>query len=114
MKAPFAGTITQVNFQSGEWVIPGQAILALADLANPRIETTDLSEKDIPQVEVGQPVTILIEALNEEVTGVVSEIAPLAETLGGDVVYKTTIDLDSLPAGLRSGMSVEVQFGAGQ
>ena len=114
MKAPFAATVTQVNFQSGEWVIPGQAILALADLANPRIETTDLSEKDIPQVEVGQPVTILIEALNEEVTGVVSEIAPLAETLGGDVVYKTTIDLDSLPAGLRSGMSVEVQFGAGQ
>lgn len=114
MKAPFAGTVTQVNFQSGEWVIPGQAILALADLANPRIETTDLSEKDIPLVEVGQPVTILIEALNEEVTGRVAEIAPLAEILGGDVVYKTTIDLDTLPAGLRSGMSVEVQFGTDQ
>ena len=114
MKAPFAGTITQVNFQSGEWVIPGQAILALADLAHPRIETTDLSEKDIPQVEVGQLVTILIDALNQEVSGRVAEIAPLAETLGGDVVYKTTIDLDSLPPGLREGMSVEVQFGAGE
>jgi multidrug resistance efflux pump len=114
MKAPFAGTITQVNFQSGEWVIPGQAILALADLAHPRIETTDLSEKDIPQVEVGQLVTILIDALNQEVSGRVAEIAPLAETLGGDVVYKTTIDLDSLPPGLREGMSVEVQFGKSQ
>jgi len=114
MKAPFAGTITQVNFQSDEWVIPGQAIMALADLEHPRIETTDLSEKDIPQVEVGQPVTILIEALNQEVTGHVAEISPLADTLGGDVVYKTTIDLDTLPPGLRSGMSVEVQFGAGE
>ena len=114
MKAPFAGTVTQVNFQSGEWVIPGQAILALADLAHPRIETTDLSEKDIPQVEVGQPVSVLIEALNQQVAGVVAQIAPLAETLGGDVVYKTTIDLDSLPPGLRAGMSVEVQFGTGE
>jgi multidrug resistance efflux pump len=68
MKAPFAGTVTQVNFQSGEWVIPGQAILALADLLHPRIETTDLSEKDIPQVEVGQPVTILI-GINQDVGG---------------------------------------------
>jgi hypothetical protein len=38
-------------------------------------------------------------------------IAPLADTLGGDVVYKITIDLDAPPAGLRAGMSVEVQFG---
>jgi len=113
MKAPFAGTVTQVNFQSGEWVIPGQAIVALADLEHPRIETTDLSEKDVPQVEVGQPVTILIEALNQEVMGRVSEIAPLADTLGGDVVYKTTIDLIRFPW-LAVGMSVEVQFGAGE
>jgi multidrug efflux pump subunit AcrA (membrane-fusion protein) len=114
MKAPFAGTVSQVNVQSGEWVIPGQAILALADLENLRIETTDLSENDIPRVEVGQLVTVLIEALNQEVSGVVSEIAPLADTLGGDVVYKTTIDLDSLPPGLRAGMSAEVQFGESQ
>jgi multidrug resistance efflux pump len=114
MKAPFAGTITQINFQSGEWVIPGQAIVAIADLEHPRIKTTDLSEKDIPQVEVGQPVTVFIEALNQQVAGVVAEIAPLADTLGGDVVYKTMIDLDSLPPGLRPGMSVEVQFQTGQ
>ena len=40
-----------------------------------------------------------------------SEIAPLADVLGGDVVYKVTIDLDQPPAGLRAGMSVEAQFG---
>jgi hypothetical protein len=37
-------------------------------------------------------------------------ISPLADTLGGDVVYQTTIDLDTIPEGLRPGMSVEVQF----
>jgi hypothetical protein len=52
----------------------------------------------------------VVKALNQDVTGHVSEISPLAETLGGDVVYKTTIKLDSQPAGLRAGMSVDVQF----
>jgi multidrug efflux pump subunit AcrA (membrane-fusion protein) len=61
-------------------------------------------------VEPGQPVRVFVEALGEEVTGRVSLISPLADTLGGDVVYKTTIDLDSRPEGLRAGMSVEVLF----
>ena len=63
LKAPFDGTVTQVNLHAGEWVVPGQAVLALADLANLRVETTDLSERDVPQVAVGQPVSVLIKAL---------------------------------------------------
>ena len=57
---------------------------------------------------------MLIKALNQTVNGRVSEISPLADTLGGDVVYTTMVDLDPLPAGLRAGMSVEVRFGAGE
>jgi HlyD family secretion protein len=110
LKAPFDGTVSKVDVHSGEWVIPGQQILALADLAHLRVETTDLSERDIPRIKIGQTVTVLVKALNQNVTGRVSEIAPLSDTLGGDVVYKTTIDLTTLPEGLRAGMSVEVQF----
>jgi hypothetical protein len=86
----------------------------LIDLQELHVETTDLSERDVPFIEVGQPVTVNIKALNQDVTGRVSEIAPLADTLGGDVVYKTTIELEAQPPGLRAGMSVEVQFGTGQ
>jgi multidrug efflux pump subunit AcrA (membrane-fusion protein) len=110
MKAPFDGTVGRVDIHGGEWVTPGQVILVLADLDHLRVETTDLSERDIPKVKIGQPVTVFIEALGQDVAGKVSEISPLADTLGGDVVYRTTIDLDALPPGLRSGMSVEVQF----
>jgi hypothetical protein len=53
---------------------------------------------------------VVIKALSQDVTGTVSEISPLADTLGGDVVYTTKIKLDSQPAGLRAGMSVDVQF----
>ncbi len=46
--------------------------------------------------------------------GHVSEVSPLADTLGGDVVYQTMIELDETLPGLRAGMSVDVQFGAGK
>ncbi len=83
----------------------------LADLDHLQVKTTDLSERDIPRVRIGQAVTVFIEALGETVTGKVVDIAPLADVLGGDVVYQTSIALDSIPEGLRAGMSVEVQFG---
>ena len=111
LKAPFAGTVTEVITHSGEWIIPGQPVLVIADLDHLRVETTDLSERDIPQVKEGQTVLVTIKALNQSVKGSVSSIASLANTLGGDVVYKTTIDLDEPTPGLRAGMSVEVEFG---
>jgi multidrug efflux pump subunit AcrA (membrane-fusion protein) len=113
LRAPFAGTVGNLNINQGEWVLAGQAILTLADLAHLQVETSDLSERDVPRVKAGQKVSVLIKALNQEASGHVILIAPLADTLGGDVVYKTKIDLDELPAGLLPGMSVDVQFGDG-
>jgi multidrug efflux pump subunit AcrA (membrane-fusion protein) len=113
LQAPIAGTVSKLDIHAGEWVTPGQLVAVLADLDHLRVETTDLSERDIPKVKLGQPVMVLIKALNQDVAGRVSEISPLADTLGGDVVYKTTIDLDKRLADLRAGMSVEVQFGEG-
>jgi multidrug resistance efflux pump len=112
LKAPFDGTVGEVFIHTAEWVIPGQTILVLVDLDHLRVETTDLSERDIPSIELGGPVSVIIRALNQDVSGQVSEISPLADTLGGDVIYKTTIDLDTQPSGLRAGMSVEVRFEA--
>lgn len=111
--APFDGTISRINYQIGEWVMPGQVILVIADFSHMHIETTDLSERDVPQVKVGQQVSVQVKALNQKIVGHVTEISPLADTLGGDVIYKTTIDLDQSPTGLLAGMSVDVQFGTG-
>ncbi len=114
VKAPFDGTVAELNFHPGEWVLPGQAILVLADLAHLQVETSDLSERTVPQVKVGQAVTVQVKALGQNVSGKVTDIAALSTSLGGDVVYKTTVSLDSVPAGLRAGMSVVVQFDSGQ
>jgi len=110
LTAPFDGTVAAVNTRSGEWATPGQPALTLVNVALLRIETTDLSERDVPGIEIGQSVTVFIKALNQTVPGRVSAISPLADTLGGDVVYKTIIDLDEPAPGLRAGMSAEVSF----
>jgi len=109
--APFSGTIVATHFVPGEYVLPGQALVEISDVANLQVETTDLSERDVPKVEIGQPVRVVIDALSQEITGRVIRISPLADTLGGDVVYKTTIALDNPPPELRAGMSVDVLFG---
>ncbi|RPH60785.1 MAG: HlyD family efflux transporter periplasmic adaptor subunit [Chloroflexi bacterium] len=108
--APISGTVILVNVVAGEYASPATPLVFISNVDQLHVETTDLSERDIPKVEVGQAVNIFVEALNENVSGHVKLISPLADTLGGDVVYKTTIELDAPLPGLRAGMSVEVQF----
>lgn len=114
VKAPFDGTVSKVSIHSSEWAVPGQTIMEITDLEHLQVKTTDLSERDIPGIEIGQAVTVVIKALDTSVDGRVSLIAPLADSLGGDVVYETTIELEDAVPGLRAGMTVEVQFVAGE
>ncbi len=110
IRAPFAGTIGVVSVNVGEWVTPGQPVIVLTDLSALEVETTDLSERDVPGLVIGQSATVTIDALGQTVSGHLVAIAPLAGTLGGDVVYKATIALDEQPASLRPGMSVGVSI----
>jgi hypothetical protein len=52
-----------------------------------------------------------VQSSNEELQGRVTAIAPESDTVGGDVVYAVTIDLDDQPPGLRWGMTVDVEIG---
>ena len=112
--APFSGQVASVTTSLGDYVLPGQGILVISDVNHMHVETTDLSERDVPKVKLGQVVTVTIKALNQDSSGKVSAISPLADTLGGDVVFKVTILLDTLPSNVRSGMSVDVQFNTSQ
>jgi HlyD family secretion protein len=110
IKAPFDGTVGKLNVHTGDWVTPGQLILAMVDLKHVRVETTDLSERDVVRVKVGEEVTVHVKALDLDIHGTVAQIAPMADTLGGDVVYQTIINLDEVPQGLLPGMSVDVKY----
>ena len=112
--SPISGVVLKVNAIAGETVSPGESLVVISDVTHLHVETTDLSERDVPKVEIGQKVMISVKALNTSLPGHVTSISPVADMLGGDVVYKTTIEIDSPPAGLLAGMSVDVQYGVGQ
>lgn len=111
LTAPLESTIVAVNVSTGEFVSPGQVVIELARLDNLLIETTDLSELNIAAVKSGQSAIVYIEALDEEFSGEVTAISPISNTIGGDVVFKVTIQLDDQPADLLWGMSADVEIG---
>jgi RND family efflux transporter MFP subunit len=110
LTAPFDGIIVSVDINLAETVVPGQVVIVLGDLSKFQIETTDLSERDVTRVQTGQSAKVFIEALNENFTGKVTDVDRISSTLGGDVVFKVTIDLDQQPQGLLWGMSADVQI----
>lgn len=110
LTAPFDGTVISVKVIPGEMVQVDQVVITIAALDSLQIITTDLSERDIPRLKVGQRVDVYIEALDTTVNGKVIRISPIAEIVGGDVVYPVTIELENQPVGLLWGMSAEVEI----
>ncbi len=112
--APFDGTIVSVDISSGETVVPGGVVITMGDLSRFQVETKDLSERDVPRVQVGQSASVFIKALNQEFPGKVIDISRVSSTVGGDVVFKVTIDLNQQPQGLLWGMSADVKIETGK
>ncbi len=114
LTAPIAATVVSLDIAPAETVTPGQIVIILGDLSKFKVETTDMSERDVTKLKIGDPVTVFIEALNKEFSGKVADIARSSQTVGGDVVFKVTVELDEQPDGLRWGMSTEVRIQSGQ
>jgi RND family efflux transporter MFP subunit len=114
LTAPFDGIVTSLSVIPGEFVQSDQAVLTLATLDALQVETTDLSERDVPNVQIGDPVNVFVEALNINISGKVINISPKADIVGGDVVFKVTIAPDQQPEGLLWGMTAEVEIQSGR
>jgi HlyD family secretion protein len=112
LAAPMAGSVARVNLEVGEQVSPGTPVISLGATSNWFVETDDLTEIDVIQVEVGQPVEVTVDAIpDRRFNGVVTEVAPRSETKRGDVTYTVTIELiDADDEPLRWGMTVFVDI----
>ena len=111
LKAPFAGTVAEVNLNPGEAVGPGQAVIILGDVANLRLETNDLSETSVARVKVGQPVAVTFEALpGKSFKGTVFSIAPISSQRQGGTNYTVVVQMESLDPSLRWGMTGNLEI----
>jgi RND family efflux transporter MFP subunit len=108
--APYDSTVVKVNVVPGQLVQAGQIAAVIGELGHLQIETTDLSEREIATVKLGQSATVRVNALNQDFSGKVIAIAPRATKHNSDWVYQVTVQLDQQPQGLMWGMSAEVNI----
>jgi multidrug resistance efflux pump len=96
LTAPFDGQVGQVQIDLGQTVQAGAPAFDLGDTGVWQIETDDLTEIDVVDVQPGAKVSISVDALpGETYEGVVSNIYPKSETKAGDVTYTVVIDITS-------------------
>ena len=111
LSAPFDGTIAQINTEAGQVVGPGVSIMSIADLSQWEIDTDDLSEVDVINVQPDQAVTITFDALPEvKLNGRVLAITPKSQTKRGDVTYTVKITIEKPDPRLKWGMTGQVEI----
>lgn len=111
LRAPFSGEIVTLNLKVGEVVNPTLTQLILADQSSWRVETTDLTEKDVGLLSIGMPVKITLNAFPDEILeGVVQEVALTGEERRGAVTYDVRIDFEAGDLPLRWEMTAFVDF----
>ena len=112
LKAPFTGTLAQLNINLGERVSAGVPAVTLADVSGWLIETSDVTELKVPDLRVGQATLIKIDALpGLALTGRIDSISAVSQLKSGDVVYPVKIKVLENDPQLRWGLTVVVTFG---
>jgi multidrug resistance efflux pump len=111
LRAPFDGAISAVYLRPGEWSAPGVPTVEIIDTTRWYVETRNVSELTIGQLQVGQEAQVQILAFRDEtLRGHVDTISPVAVVQQGDTTYTLTIELESTDLNLRPGMNVQVRL----
>jgi multidrug resistance efflux pump len=111
VRAPFDGTLTNLDLKVGEFAASGQPVLTVADLSSWVVKTTDLTEIDVVNLSEGQPVDVTLDAIpNVTLKGNILSISHNYTEKQGDIVYKVTILLSDKNPDMRWGMTAQVKF----
>ena len=109
--APFDGTITGIIVHVGEIVGPGPRVASIADLTQWQVETDDLSEVDVVNVQPGAEASIKVDALPDvPLKGQVKSIVPRSAVKRGDVTYTVKVAISDPDSRLKWGMTAFVDI----
>ena len=114
LRAPFDGTIAQVNLDVGQEIGgSGSATVVMGDFSGWKIETDGLTERDVVRFVEGAAAQISFDALPDvRLNGKVTTIQPLGQNKFGDMTYIVTIKPDTWDNRLRWNMSANVSIQA--
>lgn len=103
--APCDGTVASIDVAEGDEITSGTLIGSILQGEDMNL-TIAVDELDVVQVEIGQPVSITIDALSSlELSGEVYKIAPVGNNSGGVTTYDVELTFDAAGTGVRSGMN---------
>ena len=108
--APFAGVITRKHADVGDLAAPGKPLLDMEDSRALRLEA-DVPEAVVGKLTLSDKLPVRIAALETELEGVISEIAPAADP--GSRTFLVKLDLPPQP-GLRAGQFGRVAMPVGE
>lgn len=108
--APFDGVITRKDADVGDLAAPGKPLLDMEDPRHLRLEA-DVPEALVDRIKLGDALSVRVDALETNLTGVVSEIAPAADPNSRTFVVK--LDLPPV-SGLRAGQFARVAVPTGE
>lgn len=113
LRAPFAGTISEVNIVRGETSPLKSAMILVAD-SHFEIKVR-IPEIDITKLEVGQGADVIFDAKRDEtIKATITFISPLATEIDGVAYFEAKLDFDSAPKWLRGGLNADINIIIGQ
>ena len=111
IRAPFDGTVAEIAVRVGDSPAPGQVLAVIASLDDLQFRTEDLTELDVVRIDVGHPVTVTLDALQDQtLAGRVVRIGDRSVDYRGDVTYPVFIELVHGTADLRWGMTASLDM----
>jgi RND family efflux transporter MFP subunit len=105
--APFSGTVTSKNIETGDMANPGQPLISIETPGSFEVLAM-VPETEISQIKKDTKVNVVVKSLNKTLQGKVIEVSTSAKNTGGQYLVKIT--LDKTEADIRSGMFTTVQF----
>ena len=111
LTAPFAGVVTKVDVDEGEFVAAGEVVAGVATTGQEDLElAADVPETDAAKLVSGQSATVTFDAFGsgEEFVAEVASISPAAEEIEGVPTFEVTLRILTSDPRFKPGLTANI------
>ncbi|TCO72658.1 efflux RND transporter periplasmic adaptor subunit [Marinisporobacter balticus] len=105
VKSPISGIVAEKNVEVGE--MAGNADFKIVNLKKMNVKV-NVAENVVNRMNVGDPVDVYIESLNENYNGTIISISPVGT--GNNATYPVEVEVTNKDSKIRSGMFAKANF----